>query len=150
VRIAAELDKIVLPKAPTAGMPQRLPAPAGATAAPKPVGWITVAGEGIAIHEQLLAALPDTAQPFVRSLRPEGTVDFQWRCDRTDPFAPRADTALDLKLVNCTVQYDRFPYPLERVHGLVTARNGQWTLSGVESRDRQGTAVVVTSCSTTT
>jgi hypothetical protein len=116
---------------------------AAATAAPpKPVGWIEVAGSGIPVHEQLLAALPDTAEPFVRSLAPAGTIDFHWRTERTDPALLRGDTSLELTLSDCAVQYAGFPYPLEQINGRVTARNGHWTLDDLTSRDRQGSATV--------
>ncbi|MEX2091584.1 MAG: AsmA-like C-terminal region-containing protein [Pirellulales bacterium] len=159
IHIAAKLDRLAVPKIPVgagggAGAVAfgDLPledngvqlASATSVAAPlaKPTGWVEVSGTGVSIHEQLLAALPEKAQPFVRSLRPQGLFDFRWRYERLDPSAPRGDTSLDLKLTDCAVQYERFPYPLQQVHGLVTARNGHYTLSDLVGRDRQGSAEV--------
>lgn len=109
---------------------------------PKPTGWVEVSGEGIPIHERLLAAIPPQQQPFVRSLRPQGLVDFRWRYERTDPYAPRGDKHLELRLVDCAVQYEKFPYPLEQVRGLVVGHNGHFTLTDLVGRDRQGAAEV--------
>ncbi len=67
---------------------------------PKPTGWVEVSGTGVPIHEQLLAALKPKDQPFVRSLRPQGLIDFRWRWERSDPAAASGDTSLDLKLVD--------------------------------------------------
>ncbi len=118
-------------------------AAATSAVAPKPTGWVEVSGTGVAIHEQLLAALKPKDQLFVRSLRPQGLVDFRWRWERSDPTAETGDTALDLKLVDCAIQFDRFPYPIEQVKGNVTARNSHFVLSDLTGRDRQGSAQVV-------
>jgi hypothetical protein len=142
IRIAAELDRIAQPRALANTLPQRLPTTAADALPPKPVGWIEVSGNGILLHEHLLTALPDNAEPFVRALRPEGALDFRWRYERDDPYALQAETSLNLKFIDCAIQYDAFPYPLERVQGTVTARNGIWTLNELESRDRQGQAVI--------
>lgn len=107
-----------------------------------PTGWVEVSGAGVSLHAQLLAALPPKAQLFVRSLHPQGLIDFRWRFERLDPTAERGQTSLDLKLVDCAVRYERFPYPLEQVRGTVSARNGHYTLNDLVGRDRQGSAVV--------
>jgi hypothetical protein len=125
----------------------RMPTPSLATATEpevKPLISVQVAGSGIAIHERLLAALPERCQRFVRSLAPEGTIDFDWRYDKTDPTQLTGDTSLNLRLVDCGIQYDRFAYPLQHIHGMVTGHNGLWRLDKLESRDRQDTAAAVT------
>lgn len=159
IHIVAELDHLALPKIPVANgaatvafgdMPidssngVQLASAAAPENCPlvKPTGWVQVSGEGVSIHEELLAALPPRAQPFVRSLRPQGLIDFVWRYERNDPNAVRGETSLQLKLADCAIQYERFPYPLQQVRGLVTARNARYTLSDIVGRDRQGSAVV--------
>jgi AsmA-like C-terminal region len=159
VRIAAKLDRLVMPKIPIgpgggAGAvafgddaPQasgvQLAAATSAVPVPrKPTGWVEVSGSGVPIHERLLAALPAKAQVFARSLRPQGLIDFRWRYERNDPTAERGDTSLDLTLADCALQYERFPYPLQQIRGVVTARNGHYTLSNIVGRDRQGAGVV--------
>ena len=155
IRIAAELERLSMPRISigsggTAGavaFGDSLPSDNGvqltgatspADPQAKPTGWVEVSGTGVAIHPQLLAALPPRAQIFVRSLHPQGLIDFRWRFERLDPAALRGDTSLDLKLIDCAVQYDRFAYPLEQVRGTVTARNNHYTLSDLVGRDRQG------------
>ncbi|HEY4232453.1 MAG TPA: AsmA-like C-terminal region-containing protein [Lacipirellulaceae bacterium] len=135
IRIRADLANLKLPTAGEAASdePQH-----------KPVGWVEVAGSAITIHERLLAALSEKCQRFVRSLAPEGTVDFHWRYERLDPMQPNADTSLELRLADCSVQYDRFPYPLQHIQGLVTSHNGQWSFEKLESRDRQEATAAVT------
>lgn len=101
-----------------------------------PVGWIDIAGEDIAIHEPLVAALAEKGERLVRSLRPEGAFDFHWRL-QWDPDEARPQTALDLNLKDCSIRYDRFAYPLSNIHGLVTERNRHWTFHDVVSSGRQ-------------
>ena len=135
IRIRADLANLRLPAAGEAASddPQR-----------KPVGWVEVAGSGIAIHERLLAALSEKCQRFVRSLAPKGTIDFNWRYERSDPAQASGDTSLNLRLVDCGMQYDRFPYPLQHISGLVTSHNSQWKFEKLESRDRQEATAAVT------
>lgn len=160
VQIRADLDHLTVPAcAPTrdgtaAATGSRYPAlgveasgdlddvSAGAPSVPKAVGWIEVSGNGISIHEQLLSALPDTAESFVRSLTPSGTFDFRWRYERSDPLQRIADKKLHLTLIDGAIRYDRFRYPLQHIQGQVVADNGHWTLKELQGRDRQGSAVV--------
>jgi len=159
IRIVAQLDRLAVPRIPlstggaggavafseeAAGVCGVTLASATSAADPttRPTGWVEVSGTNIALHAPLLAALPPKAQLFVRSLHPQGLIDFRWRYQRLDPAAERGETALDLKLVDCAMQYERFAYPLEQVRGTVVARNGRYTLSDLVGRDRQGSAVV--------
>jgi hypothetical protein len=159
VRIASKLDRIFMPNIPvgpgggagTVAFGDDLPESNGVQLAsatsvvrspPKPTGWVEVSGSGVAIHERLLAALPAKAQTFVRSLRPQGLIDFRWRYERLDPAAERGNTSLDLTLADCALQYERFPYPLQQIRGVVTARNGHYSLANLVGRDRQGAGVV--------
>lgn len=164
VRIAAKLDRLVMPRisvgsvggagavafgdddSATGGV-QLASATNVVRSRPKPTGWVEVSGSGVPIHEQLLAALPGAAQhskaqQFVRSLRPQGIIDFRWRYERDDPTAAHGNTSLDLTLADCALQYERFPYPLQQIRGVVTARNRHYTLSNLVGRDRQGAGVV--------
>jgi hypothetical protein len=159
IHIAAKVDRLMVPKIPVApavgtgavafgDVPpeadgvQFASATTAVSPASKPTGWVDVSGTGVAIHEQLLAALRPKDQVFVRSLWAQGLVDFRWRWERTDPAAPTGDTSLDLKLVDCAIKFEKFPYPLEQIAGNVTARNGHFNLTGLTGRDRQGAANV--------
>lgn len=99
-----------------------------------PVGWVEVSGQDIPLHEQLVAALPDQGEALVRALRPQGAVDFSFRAEWKTRTQPRADRIQEIRLKDCSVQFDRFPYPLHHVHGLVTERNRQWQLHDIKAR----------------
>lgn len=159
IRIVAQLDHLSLPKiqlgaggaggavafgedAPSAYRVRQAGAERVVDPTTRPTGWVEVSGSGISVDPQLLAALPPRAQVFIRSLHPQGLIDFRWRFARLNPAALQGDTSLDLKLVDCAIQFEKFPYPLEQVRGSVTAQNGHYTLSDLVGRDRQGSAVV--------
>ncbi len=107
-----------------------------------PTGWVEVSGEGVSVHEELLAAMPEKVEKFVRTLHAQGLVDFRWRYQRTNPYADNGNADLELRLTDCAIQYEKFPYPLQQVRGFVTAHNGHFKLSDIVGRDRQGSAVV--------
>jgi hypothetical protein len=111
-----------------------------------PVGWIEISGEAISVHEQLLATLAQRSPKggeFLRSLRPQGAFDFRWRAEWKDRLQPRAATSLDLVIRDGNILYERFPYPLRNVRGLVTERNRKWEIHDVEARGGNDATVVV-------
>jgi hypothetical protein len=98
---------------------------------PHPIGWVTVSGTDIPIHEKLIAAIPENGQSFVRSLHAQGAVDFTFRSEWKEPSQPRANVTLDLLFKDCAIQCERFPLPVRGVKGLVTARDWQWKVQDV-------------------
>ncbi len=112
------------------------------TLPPRLVGWIEISGAGIPIHQSLVDALPPKGRKLVQALHSKGLFDFRWRAERAGPLQPKFETTTQLQLNGCSIQYDRFPYPLHNIHGLVTARNRHWTLHDLVSRSRNGSTVV--------
>ncbi|HJQ80638.1 MAG TPA: AsmA-like C-terminal region-containing protein [Lacipirellulaceae bacterium] len=107
-----------------------------------PVGWVDIAGTDIPLHEQLMAALPDTVEPFVRSLRGQGAVDFHFRAEWNDRAQPRANVTQDIVLKDCLIQYAKFPYALHHVRGVISERNRIWTLHNLEGCGASQSTVV--------
>ncbi|MGL4512986.1 MAG: AsmA-like C-terminal region-containing protein [Lacipirellulaceae bacterium] len=136
VRIAAaftELEAVMRPR----------PAEDTSPRAAMPLGWIEITSHGAPITKPIIDALPDErTRRFVHSLRPIGKIDLRWRADRTLSDDLRAVTSLDLRLVDCQINYERFPYPLAGVTGWVRERDRHWTLTDLESRTPQGEVAV--------
>jgi hypothetical protein len=121
------------------------PRPVGDTSprAAMPPGWIEVTSHGAPITTPIIDALPDDrTRRFVHSLRPTGKIDLRWRADRAGDGDTRVVTALDLRLVDCRINYERFPYPLAGVTGWVRERDKRWALTELQSRDAQGEVAV--------
>ena len=113
---------------------------------PKPgaLGWVEITGNGIAIEARMIAALEEKTRQVIKSLRPQGQFNLYWRLDRTQPGQVKPHTALRLELVDCRVNYQKFPYPLSGIHGLLLAEDGRWTFrdlvaSGSRNVTCQGT-----------
>lgn len=108
-----------------------------------PVGWVEISGNSIPVTDRLVGAIPDAeARLFVESLRPAGRIDVRWRAERTTLDEPEPAVALNLRMVDCRMLYDRFPYPLSGVTGWVEQRGKRWRFYELRSRDRQGRTVV--------
>ncbi|TWT86909.1 hypothetical protein Mal64_37390 [Pseudobythopirellula maris] len=117
-----------------------LPGPA---VKPMPVGWITIDSESTPVTPAVLAALPeDKAKLVIESLHPRGWVDIHWRADRTGVDQAKPDIALDMRLRDCELSYDRFPYPLQHVDGDLRLRDDVWEFTDLESKDAAGRKLV--------
>lgn len=90
-------------------------------------GWLEITGENIEIEDRMIAALPPKPQEVVRSLHPEGKFNLRWRIDRTLPGQIKPYTSLRLELVSCRVEYEKFPYPLTGIRGIIQAEDDRWT-----------------------
>ena len=107
-----------------------------------PVGHIRVAGTDVPIHDQLLAAIPDKGEEVVRSLQPEGLVDFEFYLEWKDLATREPVIRQDVRLKDCRIKFDRFAFPLQHVHGLVTATDWHWKLENIEGRGVNDSTVV--------
>jgi len=119
---------------------------AGRPEAPRrrhPLGWVEVSGSDIPLHDQLYAAMPAKAESLVRSLRPQGAVDFLFRAEWKDLAQPRAEITQKITLKDCSICYAPFPFPLRHVHGVINARNERWTIEGVQGHGGSDSTVVV-------
>ena len=110
---------------------------------PHPVGYVEISGADIPLHDQLLDAMKEKEQRLVRSLHAQGTFDFRWRAEWADATQPRATISQDITLKDCSIQFDKFRYPLRHVAGLVTARNRTWEFHNVVGRGGNDSTVVV-------
>ncbi len=107
-----------------------------------PLGYVKVAGTDVPIHERLLAALPQKAQALTRALRAEGLVDFEFRCEWKDLAKPHPTVTQDVRLKDCRIKYNGFPYPLQHVQGLATANDWRWKLENIEGRGVNDSTIV--------
>ncbi|QDT00511.1 hypothetical protein HG15A2_38490 [Adhaeretor mobilis] len=105
---------------------------------PKPAarGWVKITGENVEIEKRMIAALPPKSREVITSLHPAGKMNFLWRIDRQqDGQLPR--TSLQLNLVDLSVKYDKFPYPLSGISGTVQAEDDRWTFRDIVSNGRR-------------
>ncbi len=95
---------------------------------PQYTGWIEIHGDTIQFDEKLFAALlKPKARETLRSLNPRGTFKIAARLWRDDPTIREMHQFAEITLDRCSLVYDKFPVPLNNVHGVLHLRDGQWT-----------------------
>jgi len=100
---------------------------------PGALGWVEITGTNVEIEQRMIAALPEKTRRVIKSMHPQGKFNVRWRLDRTQPGQIKPHTALRLELVDCQVNYEKFPYPLSGIHGLVLAEDQRWTFRDLVS-----------------
>ncbi len=100
-------------------------------------GWVEFGcQQPIPLDEKLLAALVDPkARDVVRSLRPSGMLAVQGRFERTDPGDPELHRRVQIELFNCSMNYERFPYPLGMIRGRLLWDDQGWTFQELSGRN---------------
>jgi hypothetical protein len=94
-------------------------------------GWFEAKGDDLPLDEALLRALPPKPQEVVRSLHPRGTINFDVKLWRNRPEEPMHQH-LWLAANHCSIRYERFPYPISDIRGVLDMVDGVWTFSNVE------------------
>ncbi len=100
---------------------------------------VDVWGKNIPLDEKLLNALTDPKhQTLARSFDPTGRADFQvhseWRRDAALPEGGRFENRYLITFHDATVVYEKFPFRLEQVSGVLDIQPDHW-----EFRDFRGT-----------
>ncbi|MDX1945165.1 MAG: AsmA-like C-terminal region-containing protein, partial [Pirellulaceae bacterium] len=102
---------------------------------PNFTGWVEVQSEGpLAIDERMIAALDPKAQKIIRAFRPRGSFSFQSLLQRgAGEAAPRKKLLLTLH--DCSVQHERFPYPIDKVNGSLQLTDRDWLFRNLTGRN---------------
>ena len=98
-------------------------------------GWVEVQSEGpLAIDERMIAALDAKAQRIVRPFRPRGNFSFQSLLQRAE-----GETEVHKKLLltmhDCSIQHERFPYPIDKVNGSLQLTDRDWLFRNLTGRN---------------
>ena len=96
-------------------------------------GQVDVSGDNLVVDRDLIAALEPKTRAVAHSLRPAGRFNVRWRASRDDPRRMKARVDVELSILDGSVRYEKFAYPLREITGQVTARDGRW-----EFRDLKG------------
>jgi hypothetical protein len=91
-----------------------------------PTGWFEAHTSDLQIDEALIAALPPKPREVVRSLDPRGTLAAHVRIWRSRPDEPMHQHVV-LNAYDCSIRYEKFPYPLTNVHGTLDMLDHDWT-----------------------
>ena len=96
-------------------------------------GWVEITGQNVDIENRLIEALPKKARNVIQSMHPTGKFNLRWKFAREQAGQLKPNTSLQLELVDCQIKYDKFPYLLSGIDGLILAENDQWTFRNLYS-----------------
>lgn len=103
-------------------------------------GTIEVHSDGpISIDEKLLQAIDMPRQRIVRAFRPRGQASFVARIERPSSQSP-IQRQLEIKLHDCSLEHEKFAYPIDRVTGRLRLDNNSWQF--LELAGRNDSAVI--------
>ena len=107
---------------------------------PECTGWFEfLLRDPVPLDEQLLSAIVDEhAQRVVRALDPHGAVTAWGRYERSPADLARMHKRLEIGLTDCSINYDRFRYPLYRIRGALSMSDDRWTFRDLEGWNDSG------------
>lgn len=99
-------------------------------------GWIELQSDGgpLPIDENLVSALPPGAQTVVRAFHPRGGVSFHGSLLRDQGDAPPI-RRLSVQLHDCSIQHDKFSYPIDHVNGSLHLDGDNWVFQNLTGRN---------------
>lgn len=92
------------------------------------IGWLTIRADGpVPLDGKLVAALEPTTQEIVRALDPVGMIRLhEARLSRDNP-AERFSKHVELEVLNGSLRYEKFPYPIAKITGWLEMHDRSWT-----------------------
>ena len=98
-------------------------------------GWVEIQSEGaVNVDEKLMGALEPQFQRIVRAFRPRGTASFQGRLAR-NPGEREIHRKLFITLHECSIQHERFSYPIDKVNGSLELTGRDWLFRNLTGRN---------------
>ncbi|MEX0819468.1 MAG: AsmA-like C-terminal region-containing protein, partial [Pirellulaceae bacterium] len=99
---------------------------------PDVTGWLDLTvDEPLPLDDQLFVAIQGQGEQIVRSLNPQGMVRVTSRFERPDLSLP-PHKVLAIELLNCSMRYDRFQYPLYNITGTILMEDDEWEFKDLE------------------
>jgi hypothetical protein len=90
-------------------------------------GQVLIQGKGLVLDQNILDALPEKPREVVKSLNPVGgNFDVMITASRVDPNQPKPLMCMRMDLHKVGIKFDKFPYPLMDVSGVVEMQDQAW------------------------
>ena len=105
---------------------------------PNFTGKLEAKGGNIPFDEKLLRSLNAQSEPAVRALHPQGSFNFFFSQRRNDPDGGQLHHHLHMELNRCSINYDRFQYPVANICGSLEMIDGKWTFERLEGTNDTG------------
>ncbi len=104
-------------------------------------GWLELHSDGpIELDHNLIAAMNETGQRMMRSLKPSGQITLtRGRIEKNAPGA-EPTSRWELALEDCSIEYEKFPYAIHKITGRLVLENRRWEFS--ELRGYHGSSYI--------
>lgn len=104
-------------------------------------GWVDIEASDLPFDDKLFEAIEESPRKVIRAMNPGGTFHASCRCWRdpgpNQPLHKRARISVN----GCTLRYDKFPYPLEDIRGILEMQDGTWTFARLAGSNDAGRVV---------
>ncbi|MDR1291466.1 MAG: hypothetical protein LBK06_09725, partial [Planctomycetaceae bacterium] len=95
-----------------------------------PTGQVQIQCEDVPIDEKLINMIPHKERRTIMSLNPTGKINANLVLTHPPNDAP-TKKYLEIGMNKINVCYDRFPYPLHEITGLLRLNNDTWTFENI-------------------
>ncbi|MBS0211273.1 MAG: hypothetical protein JSS27_20195 [Planctomycetes bacterium] len=103
------------------------------------LGWAEIHAQQARFNDRLIEALPERTALVVRQLRAAGTCDAVIRFWRsTETGVPEEHKSMLLTLRDCSMRYDKFPYPVHNIVGQIEMFDNLWTFKRLAGKKGPG------------
>ncbi len=100
-------------------------------------GDLQIRGCNIPFDENLFAAMKEKPRAVLQSLNPAGSFDFVLHTQRTDPRLPPSPNLI-VKLNRGSLKFEKFPYPISDIRGILVMSDNRWTFRELEGNNGPG------------
>lgn len=100
-------------------------------------GWVEFDGGNLPFDEKFFAAMSEKVSAVVREFHPQGTFNMHgrvWRDDRR--LTPHEH--VEMRLNRCSMNYEKFSYPLSNIRGIIEHTNRNWSFRKLEGTNDTG------------
>ena len=91
---------------------------------------LKIQGQQIAVEERLLRAIPQPTDDVLRSMHLQGSFDLQLDIRRAAGLGQSVDQQVQIQFQQASLNYDKFPLPLQNVRGTVHGLGRVWMRDG--------------------
>ena len=89
--------------------------------------WFEVRADRLALDQKLFDALPEGPRQAIRELRPYGAIRVEAEFSRRPGPQARFERMVRIDLMNCSINHERFAYPIHNIRGTLDWSGEAWT-----------------------
>ena len=100
--------------------------------------WLEVRADRLALDQKLLDALPEGPRHTLRELRPYGAIRVAAEFSRRSGAQARLERLVRIDLLQCSINHERFSYPIHNVRGTLEWSGDAWTCRDLRGNNDTG------------